>query len=348
MRLGLVGYGVGGKYFHAPFLVANPAIEIVGVVARSAAKKAEIAGDLPGVPVFASLAELLAAGVDAVTISTPPETRRELVLEAIAAGVHVVADKPFAPNADVGRELVAAAAEAGVILNVFHNRRWDADIRTVAAVIGSGRLGEIWRVHSRFDLDDARGLLRGPAGGVLRDLGSHLVDQMILLLGRVDRVTCHLDWTDDADPAERTDAGFVAVLDHVGGATSYVSSTKLNHFEQREFRVYGSLGSYVASGTDVQAQAIFAGKRPIDDPEGWGFDDEEHWGVLRTADGPEAIPSEKGDHGDFYRLFVDAVAGVGPEPVPAAAAVHTLEVLDAARRSATERRTVAVDSDEQA
>lgn len=340
MRLGLVGYGVGGKYFHAPFLSAVEEIDLVGVVARSEAKKAEIAADLPGVPVYASLRELLAAGVDAVTISTPPETRRELVMEAIAAGVHVVADKPFAPNADAGRELVAAAAEAGVILNVFHNRRWDADIRTVAAVLDSGRLGELQRVHSRFDLDDASGLLRGPAGGMLRDLGSHVVDQMIWLLGPVDRVTCHLDWTDEADPALRTDAGFVAVLDHIGGATSYVSSTKLNHLEQREFRVYGSLGSYVASGTDVQAQAIFAGRRPADDPEGWGYDDEARWGVLRTADGAEIVPSEKGDHGEFYRRFAAAVAGAGPEPVPASAAVHTLEVLDAARRSAHERRTV--------
>ncbi|NQX26619.1 Gfo/Idh/MocA family oxidoreductase [Microbacteriaceae bacterium VKM Ac-2854] len=342
MRLGLVGYGVGGRYFHAPFIAATPGIELVGIVARSAAKKHEIANDLPGVAVFDSLTDLLAAGVDAVTISTPPQTRSALVLEAIAAGVHVVADKPFAPTAEAGRELVDAAAAAGVILNVFHNRRWDADLRTVAAVIDSGRLGTIWRVHSRFDLDDAPGLLRGPAGGMLRDLGSHTVDQMIWLLGRVERVSCHLDWTEEADPADRTDAGFVAVLDHVGGAVSYVSSTKLNRLVQREFRVYGSGGSYVASGTDVQAQAIFAGRRPADDPVSWGYDDEAHWGVLRTSDGAEIVASAKGDHGEFYRRFAAAVDNGGDSPVPADAALHTLAVLDAARSAALEKRTVDV------
>src|SRR2546423_6443493 len=135
MRLGLVGYGVGGRFFHAPFVVAADGVELVGVVTRSPQRRTELAADHPGVPVFDSQAALIAAGVDAVTITTPPETRRELVLEAVAAGVHVIADKPFAPTADDGRALVAAAAKASVVLNVFHNRRWDADIRTLAAVL---------------------------------------------------------------------------------------------------------------------------------------------------------------------------------------------------------------------
>ena len=102
-------------------------------------------------PTYDSLGDLLAAGVDAVSISTPPTTRRELVLEAIAAGVHVIADKPFAPTADAAREMERAAAEAGVMLSVFHNRRWDADLRTLASVVEGGRLGTLWRVFSRFD-----------------------------------------------------------------------------------------------------------------------------------------------------------------------------------------------------
>jgi predicted dehydrogenase len=167
MRIGIVGYGVGGKYFHAPFIQAAEGVELVGVVARSADKRAAVLADLPGIPIFVSLTELLAAGVDAVTITTPPETRRELVLEAIAAGVHVIADKPFAPNADAARELEDAADRAGVILNVFHNRRHDADILTLAGVIASGRLGELWRVHSVMDLDQPDLLETGPNGGLL-------------------------------------------------------------------------------------------------------------------------------------------------------------------------------------
>jgi len=127
MRLGLVGYGVGGRYFHAPFIQAAVGVELAGVVTRSPQRRRELAADYPGVPVYDDIGQLLAAGVDAVTITTPPETRRELVLTAIAAGVHVIADKPFAPDAAGGRDLDRAARDAGVALNVFHNRRWDAD-----------------------------------------------------------------------------------------------------------------------------------------------------------------------------------------------------------------------------
>ena len=108
---------------------------------------------------------MLDAGVDAVTITTPPHTRRELVLEAIAAGVHVVADKPFAPDAASARELAEAARQAGVVLNVYHNRRRDADILTLAGVIASGELGEVWRVHSIMDQDGADTLETGATGG---------------------------------------------------------------------------------------------------------------------------------------------------------------------------------------
>ena len=229
VRLGVVGYGVGGRCFHTPFVEAADGIELVGVVTRSAERRAQVAHDWPGVPVQDSLASLIGSGVEAVTITTPPATRRELVLEALAAGVHVIADKPFAPTADVGRELAAAAESSGLLLSVFHNRRWDADIRTLAAVIESGRIGELWRVHSRFDLDDPATLEAGPGGGLLRDLGSHLVDQMVWLLGDVRSVNAHLDWMDL--PEGRTDAGFTIEMEHASGVRSQVESSKVNHLE---------------------------------------------------------------------------------------------------------------------
>lgn len=113
-----------------------------------------------------------------------PQTRRKLVLEAIAAGLHVIADKPFAPNAAGGRELDSAAKAKGVLLSVYHNRRYDADMQTVYKLVNDGRLGKIWRVHSRMDQDGAHTLEGSPTGGLLRDLGSHVVDQMIYLLGQ--------------------------------------------------------------------------------------------------------------------------------------------------------------------
>ncbi len=340
MRVGLVGYGVGGRYFHAPFIEAADGCEFVGVVTRSPQRVAEVHQDLPGMPVFGSLGALLDSGVDAVVISTPPQTRRDLVLEAIGRGVPVVADKPFAPTAAAGQELVDAAAAAGVLLSVFHNRRWDTDITTLRGVLDSSVLGDIWRFDSRFDLDQPQTLEAGPDGGLLRDLGSHLVDQALWLLGPAQRVSANLDWVDL--PEGRTDAGFVITISHDSGAHSHISSSKINRVESRELRVFGSQGSYVSSQSDVQAQASFAGQRPADDPQGWGYEIEERWGTLATAEGTRRVPSAQGSYADYYTRFAAAVAGTGPQPVPAAEAVGTLAVLDAARLSAADGITVTV------
>lgn len=342
VRLGLVGYGVGGRYFHAPFVEAAQGVELAGIVTRSAQRRAQVRQDWPDVPTYDTLAGLLEAGVDAVTITTPPATRHALVLEAVAAGVHVVADKPFAPSAATARTLAQAARDAGVVLNVFHNRRWDADIRTLAAVLASGRLGELWRVHTRFDLDQPHLLEPGPDGGLLRDLGSHVVDQMLWLLGPVTTVTAHLDWVDL--PEGRTDAGFVVDLLHASGVRSFVESTKLNRLQQRELRAYGSAGSYRVVSSDVQAQAVLGGARPAEDLEGWGYDVPDHRGTLATAAGEELVASEQGRYHDFYAQFAAAVRGGAPEPVPAAEGIRTLAVLDAARLSALRGRTVEVES----
>ncbi|GAB4095993.1 Gfo/Idh/MocA family oxidoreductase [Brachybacterium horti] len=262
-------------------------------------------------PIHGSLTELLAAGVDAATITTPPATRRDLVLEALAAGVHVVADKPFAPTAAAGQELADAAQEAGRVLSVFRNRRFDADLLTLRGVLGSGRLGEIWRVHSRFDLDQPEA---GPDGGLLRDLGTHLVDQMMWLLGPVSSV--HAQWDEVELPAGRTDAAFVLSLRHDSGVTSYVSSTKLTHLHERTLRAYGSAGSYVVTSADVQAEAVAAGRHPADERAGWGFDDPSRAGLLRTAAGEERVPSVQGDYAAFYEQLARACAGEGPHRPP--------------------------------
>ena len=338
MRIGVVGYGTGGRHFHIPFIQAAKDVELAGIVARAPATVERAQADHPGVAIYPSLTAMLDAGVDAVTITTPPQTRRALVLEAIAAGIPVIADKPFAPDAATGRELDAAAKAKGVVLAVFHNRRLDADIRTLRTVLDGGRLGPLWRVHSRFDLDDPHTLEAGPYGGLLRDIGSHLVDQMLWLLGPAVSVHAELDFV--GRPEGPTDAGFVLALRHESGVTSHLSTSKLNHLAVRELRAYGAAGSYVSSGTDVQAQAIFAGRRPADDLAGWGYETPEYWGTLRTAAGQERVPSEQGRYHDFYEAFAAAVRDGSAPPVTAAEAVATLAVLDAARVSAAENRVV--------
>lgn len=347
MRIGLVGYGVGGQWFHLPYIQAAKEWEIAGVVTRNAERRAVLAEEAPGVPTFDSLDALIDSGVDAVAITTPPETRRELVLRALERGVHVVADKPFAPDAEAARELVEAAERAGRILTVFQNRRFDTDLVTLKGVLASGELGEIWRSDFVLDQDDPGTLEVGPAHGLLRDLGAHVVDQVIHLFGPVARVDAHLDWVPVGD--DRVDVGFALGLHHASGVYSAVSSSKLGRRSERGMIVYGSEGSYASRMHDVQFDQILAGLRPATAPAGvWGVEDPERWGVLSTAAGSRAVPSAKGDYTEYYRRFHAAVAAVtsgtpigeAEPPVKPAEALHTLAVLDAARRSDAEGRCV--------
>lgn len=340
MRIGLVGYGTGGQHFHAPFISAASGVELAGVVARAEATIARVKADFPDVPVYPSLTALLEAGVDIVTITTPPQTRRELVLEAINAGVAVIADKPFAPDASTGRELAAAAKAKGVVLGVYHNRRFDADILTLREVLEQQRVGKLWRVHNRMDLNDPNTLEGGEMGGLLRDMGSHLVDQAVWLLGPVKSVLAQTDLVER--PEGPTDASFVITLNHISGVHSHISSSKLNHLSARDIRAYGDRGSYVSNGTDVQAQAIFAGKRPTEDLANWGYEQPEYWGTLRTAEGEERIPSAQGCYHAYYEAFAKAVREGTEPPVTAGQAIMTLEVLDAALLSAREGRLVTI------
>lgn len=338
MRIGLVGYGLGGRMFHAPYIEAADGVELAGAVTRSPARRAELAQDFPGVPAYDSLTDLLDAGVDAVVITTPPQTRRELVLEAIGRGTPVVADKPFAPDAAAGQELVDAAAAAGVPLGVFHNRRWDTDLRTLDAILRSGELGRPWRVEARFDIDSPDTLDPGPDGGLLRDLGTHLVDQMLWLLGPVGQVYAALDWI--TLPEGRTDAGFTITMRHTSGTTSTITASKANHSDVREFRVYADHGNYHSAMVDVQTAALFSGRRPVDEGDAWGYEIEERWGTLRTAAGVRKVPSERGAYQDYYTQFARAVAGEGDLPVTGAEAVAALKILDAARLSDRKHRAM--------
>jgi len=151
VRIGLAGYGRGGRYFHAPLIGRAQECTLAGVLTRSPPRRAELAADHPGLPAFGSLGELAAAGIDAVVISTPLDTHEALVREAIALGLPAVCDKPFTPDAASARALVHEAERSGVLLTVYQNRRWDADFRTVRALLEAGALGEVTGFESRME-----------------------------------------------------------------------------------------------------------------------------------------------------------------------------------------------------
>src|ERR1700736_1575554 len=192
VRFGLLGYGSGGRHFHAPLIASAPECAFVAVATTSSDRRSQVAGDHPTVEVCDSLDDLVAIGVEAVTISTPAHTHTELTEAALRRGLAVVCDKPFALDAASAAGTVALAEDLERVLSPYQNRRWDSDFLTMQALVRSERLGSLARLESRFERFAPE---RGPkpaGGGTLLDFGSHLVDQALVLLGPV--ATVYAEW----------------------------------------------------------------------------------------------------------------------------------------------------------
>jgi predicted dehydrogenase len=331
LRLGLVGYGFGGRWFHSPLIASAPGVELAGVVTRSAERRAELAADHPGTPAYDSLGAMADAGVDAVAISTPVATHVPLIREAVALGLPVVCDKPFAPDAAGAREAVEAAEAAGVALTVYQNRRWDSEILTLGKLLAEGRLGEVTRFESRFEVF-APGTDFGVAGGGVRlDLGSHLTDQALGLFGPVESVYAETRFPEGRPEQENH---FFASLRHRSGVTSQLWASADQPAPGPRLRVTGTRAAYVNEHDDGQGGAVLAGRTPASEGDAWGVEPESRWGWLHDGSAREPVPSERGRWDTFYPAFAAAVRGDGPPPVDPRDAVETMEVLDAARTSA--------------
>jgi predicted dehydrogenase len=338
VRIGLVGYGKGGRYFHAPLIAAAEGCELAGVVVRSPQRRADLAADHPGVPAHAGLADLAEAGVDAVVITTPLDSHLALVREAVERGLPVVCDKPFAEDAAAGRAAVLAAERAGVLLSVYQNRRWDADFLTVREVLGRGSLGDVVSFESHMEQYPPASGIPTSGGGVLRDLGSHVVDQALVLFGRVRSVYAEMRFVPGEDGVEDR---FFAALHHDSGVRSHlIGSLAFSGAPGPRFRVVGADATCVVEDDDGQTERLLAGRTPADEGRSWGTVPESRWGHIHRGGRAEVVPAQTGAWSSFYAGFARAVRGEAPPPVDPWDAVAALEVLDAARRSATTGQVV--------
>jgi predicted dehydrogenase len=348
VRIGLVGYGKGGRFFHAPLISGAAGCELAGVVTRSAERRGELERDYPGTPAYDDLTQLAAAGVDAVVISTPADTHVPLSRQALSLGLPVVCDKPFALRSAAARPVVEAAERAGVPLTVYQNRRFDADLLTVRALIGSGELGQVTRFESRIEQYAPPDGIPASGGGILFDLGAHLVDQALLLFGPVSSVYAELDDAGGVPgglvggAADGGVAGrFFIAARHASGVVSHLVGDLLRHGAPgTRFRVFGSSGSYDVDNFDGQADELMAGGSPAASGPAWGVVPPEHWGRLHQERTTRPWPSERGNWTVFYTSFARAVRGQGAVPVDPWDAVAGLEVLEAAQRSASTRQVV--------
>jgi predicted dehydrogenase len=330
VRIGLVGYGSGGRYFHAPLLASAAMCQFIGVVTRSAERRAQVAADHPAAAMFDSLESLAAAGAEAVAISTPADTHSQITDAALDLGLHVVCDKPFALDAAAASRSVERAAERGLALSPYQNRRWDSDFLTVRSLVDSGCLGDIVRFESRFERFDPDREPSAAGGGTLLDFASHLVDQALVLLGPVH--TVYAEWTTRANGLD--DDIFVA-LAHESGARSHLWGNWRQPAPGLRFKVVGTEAAYVVDGPmDGQEPALVAGESPASLGDRWGMEPPERWGRVVQGDTHEVVPTVAGAWQTFYPAFAAAVRGEGEIPVPPADAVETARVLDAARQSA--------------
>jgi len=334
VKFGLVGYGAGGRIFHAPLIASAANVEFLGVVTTNAERRQELAEQRPGVAPFDSIAALAAAGAEAVSISTPVTTHADLALEAISHGLHVVVDKPFTLTADRAREVVAAAKDRGVLLSVYQNRRFDSDFRTLRRLIDDGQFGTVRRFESRFERWAPERRPGAAGGGTLLDFGSHLVDQALMLNGPAVRAYAEVRGSGELDD------DFFLALHHVNGVESHLWGSWRQGAPGPRYRVAGTTGTFVVAGVDGQEDALKAGRSPAELGDEWGVEPEESWGRIFRGDEGTPVRSERGRWDLYYPAFAAAVRGAGPVPVDPADVVRNMTVLDAARESARSGQAV--------
>jgi predicted dehydrogenase len=335
LRVAVIGYGLAGRLFHAPVIEATPGLRVTTIVTANAERAAAARARHPSASVVPVADELWAQPdrYDLVVVAAPNYAHESLALAAMATGLPVVIDKPVATSSAAAERLAAAAEASGVPVMPFHNRRWDGDFLTVRRLMREGALGDILRFESRFERwrptarPSARRELAGAdeAGGVLFDLGSHLIDQALALFGPVAAVYAEVERRREEVPVD--DDTFVA-LTHASGVRSHLWASHMAADVGPRLRVLGSSAAYVKHGLDVQAFRLQAGGRP--DEPGFGRDPRDAWGEVRAGDESRTVETEPGDYRAFYAGVAATVRDGTPPPVALEDAIAGLRIIEAA------------------
>ena len=347
--VGIIGYGLAGRVFHAPFVSAVPGLDLLAFVERS---RHEASQAYPATTVYRSVSEMLGdARIQLVVIATPNATHFDLAREALLAGKHVVVDKPFTRTSAEAEELIGVAAAQHRVLAPFHNRRWDGDFLTVKKVLEEGKLGRLVTYESHFDRFKPAPRERtwkeeaNSVNGILMDLGPHLVDQALALFGMPDTVTASVRM--DRENSTIEDAFDIALK--YKGLIAWCRATMLACEASPRFLLHGTGGSFRKYGLDPQEPTIVAGgKVPLLGSGEWLEEPQSAWGELVYAPdraAPSALErtwvrTEPGDYRGFYTNVRDAIAGTATLAVTPEAGLAVARVLEAARLSSSEGRSV--------
>jgi scyllo-inositol 2-dehydrogenase (NADP+) len=344
IRVGLIGFGLAGRVFHAPLISSVEGLELAAVLERGSNNAAE---RYPGITTYRSLEEILAdASLGLFVVATPNGTHFEIARRILETGKSVVIDKPTAIHSGEIAQLIVLAQTRNALLIPFHNRRWDSDFQTLHKLIREDLVGRIVHLESTFDrwrpVPRARAWKENPAeGGMLLDIGTHLADQAMCLLGRPEAVSADQARERDGDGASDS---FTIQLRYAKFSVA-LSANVLSSLPRPRFHLRGTKGNYCKWGLDPQEAAL--GQIPRIEDAGWGQEPAQNWGTLNTdADGSvvsRPVPPVPGDYRLYYAGVRDALLGKSPAPVPALAAWRVARLLEWAAGSAEKRREVVCD-----
>lgn len=349
LRVALIGYGLGGRAFHAPLIAATPGLRLATIVTSNAERRVQAARAFPDAYVAESAEGVWAHADqhDLVVITTTNRSHAPLARAAIAAGIPVVVDKPMAATSAEARELLAEARRGKVPLTAYHNRRWDGEVLTAQKLIASGELGTVTRYESRLDRWRPTPMAMAwresgaaeDAGGILYDLGPHLIDQARVLFGPVTQLYAELDKRRAQVLVE--DDVFIA-LKHANGVRSHLWASAVAAQAGARMRVLGTKAAYTKQSADVQEAVLRAGGGP--GTHGFAEDPESQWGSLGAGTEVRAVRTERGNYQRFYELAVSWLRDGAAPPVDPDDAVVVLELIEAARISSAEGRVIGFDA----
>lgn len=342
IKAGVCSYGMSGQVFHAPFLHVNPGFEFAAVVERS---KHLAQQRYPDVKVYTSVADMLAdKSLDLIIVNTPNATHFDYAKAALEAGKNVIVEKPFTVHSEQGKELVALAKQKGLLLSVYHNRRYDSDYKMVRHVVQSGLLGDILEVEIHYDrFKDELSYKKHkevaqPGTGALYDLGSHLIDQALSLFGMPEAL-----WADIRNIRS------TSVVDDYFELVLYYNNLrvrlKCNYLVREALPAYvlhGRKGSFIKTKSDIQEALLLKGLLP--DASDWGAEAPAEWGLLHTEIDREIVkkflPGSNGNYMDYFQGIYEALVNGAPVPVQPEDAIKVIRVIETAFESSKARKVV--------
>lgn len=358
IKTAVIGFGLAGRVFHAPFISAVPGLVLSAIVQRSGD---EAAHAYPGTKILRSIDEALASDAELLVVATPNETHYDLAKRCLEAGKHVVVDKPLAASSGQVATLAKLAAERHLILAPFHNRRWDGDFLTVRALLLQQAIGRLTTFESHFDRfrpiprDGTWKEAGNPANGMLFDLGPHLVDQVLCLFGAPRAITASV--RTDRDGSAIEDAFDITL--HYPRLRAYCRATMIAADPSPRFLLHGTSGSFRKYGLDPQEPALVAGAKVPRLPDNgnpkvhdnWLSEDPNLWGMLTLAPNPadprtlvtHEVETEPGDYRGFYVNVRDAIRGVSALAVTPEDGYRVIRLLELARESSESNRTIQVE-----